>query len=50
MNEKKVAFVNIEGIHGLPFPAANFSVLVRLHPKGENSPGKIIVLDQNESR
>lgn len=50
MNEKKVAFVNIEGIHGLPFPAANFSVLVRLHPKGENSPGKIIVLDQNEPK
>ena len=47
MNEKKVAFICIEGIHGLCNPIEEFSIFVRLYPKGENSPGKIVISKQN---
>lgn len=47
MNEKKVAFICIEGIHGLCNPIEDFSIFVRLYPKGENSPGKIVISKQN---
>lgn len=38
--ERKVVFVNIDGIFGLPEPHDQFSLRVGLYPKGEESSGK----------
>lgn len=50
MNEKKVAFVCIEGIHGLLDQTEDFSVNVGLYPKGESSSGKIFFTEKGEPK